>query len=152
MKKIGPEIINGIYIFLLVGIFFMSMEALGLSDNMYLRLLNILFVFVFVNRTVKQKVNSGEISFLSNFGSAILTGFVGVFLSIIGLTVYIFFIKGIDYITQLAPSIITSGAEVSLTQYCFALFAEGLSSSMIVAFMIMQYWKNSKVPNGESMA
>lgn len=152
MKKLGSGFINGIYLFLLVGGYFLLMEALGLSDNIYLRFFNIVFVIVLVNRTVKQRVKANEGNFLTNFGAAILTGFVGVLLSIIGLTLYIIFITGIDNIADLAPSVMTTNSEVSLAQYCFALFAEGLSSSLIVAFTVMQYWKNSEVTQENTSA
>jgi len=147
MNKRGIEIVNGVFIFGSISLYFFIMELVGLSDKSYLRFLNIIIVIYFVNRTIRQIITAGKGGYFSNFGSAIITSSIGVVLGIIGLSIYINFWKGIDYVSELSAPIIGIGVEdLTMLEYCFALFAEGLASSVVVSFIIMQYWKNRRVP------
>ena len=54
--NISKELNNGILIFISIGIYFLLMELLGLSDVFLLRLLNIFIVVYFINKTIKSKL------------------------------------------------------------------------------------------------
>lgn len=147
MKNLNPEVRNGILLFLFIGVYFIIIDLLGYADNIYLRTLNIFFVFYFVNRTYKQYVSKGESSFLNNLGAAIITSVLGVVLSIVGFLLYIVVFRGNEYLSELSEPLIGAGKDLTLLQYCFALFAEGIASSVIVAFILNQYWKNKSTEN-----
>jgi hypothetical protein len=44
--KLQKELYNGVIIFIGIGLYFMLMEILGLADLYYLRVFNVLFVFM----------------------------------------------------------------------------------------------------------
>jgi hypothetical protein len=135
---------NGILVFFAIGIFFLFLEFTGLSDIAFLRFFNAVFIILGVNATIKSGATGGNRNYFQNFGAGILTSFIGVFLSIIGLAIYIGIIKGVDHLDVLAHSIMFGKAN-SLFQFCAVLFIEGLASSVTIAFIIMQRWKNYKV-------
>jgi hypothetical protein len=49
--SVSKEFYNGVLIFIGIGIYFLLMELLGLSDVFMLRMLNIFIVVFFLNRT-----------------------------------------------------------------------------------------------------
>ena len=128
-----------------IALFFLLMEFLNLSDNYYLRILNLLFVFYWVNRTIKQNLMEGQNGYLSNLLSAGFTAIFGVIISIAGLLFYIYNKGGTQYINRLSEQFIFGGASVN--EYCFGLLFEGLASSMIVVFISMQFWRNKTLLN-----
>lgn len=133
------EIINGILIFILLGLFFLILDFLGYSDNIYLRFFNIFFVFFGINRVVSHKVKNGETGYFRNFRSALITSLIAALLSVIGLAIYLTYFKENASISDLARSIIMGDKDVDLLKYCAALLVEGLVSSFILTFVFMQY-------------
>lgn len=141
------EFINGFIIFVGIGIYFLFMEVLGLSDNFFLRILNVFIIFYGINRTIKANIYAGQNDYLFNLTSGALTAFVGVILSIIGLNIYIHIQGGEEYIKTLSEAFLFGGSP-SVYQYCAGLLFEGLASSAIAAFTLMQYWKGKTVRDG----
>ncbi|CAM3713353.1 hypothetical protein FSS13T_25330 [Flavobacterium saliperosum S13] len=141
------EFINGFIIFVGIGIYFLFMEVLGLSDNFFLRILNVFIIFYGINRTIKANIYGGQNDYLFNLTSGALTAFVGVILSIIGLNIYIHIQGGEEYIKTLSEAFLFGGSP-SVYQYCAGLLFEGLASSAIAAFTLMQYWKGKTVRDG----
>lgn len=129
---------NGLIIWLMLGFYFLLLDSLGYSDIAYLKIFNVVPVLIGVNMTLKYHAKKAD-----HFGmlvrKGIQTAFIGVGLSIVGLLVYFeILLGGVDianYSTTLIPT-------SSLSQYIFALFAEGLSSAIIAVFVLLQYWKN----------
>ena len=138
--KLQRELKNAILIFLGIGIYFLAMDSLGFADIYYLRLLNIFIVLYFVNQTIKYNIKDGKNDYLQNIFAAAFTSIIGVFLSIIGLYIYINYKGGEAYIHTLSDIFLT-GSKPSVTQYCLGLLFEGIASSMIATFILMQYWK-----------
>jgi hypothetical protein len=134
------ELINGFLMSVSISIFFLLMEFFSLSDVYYLRILNLVFVFYFVNKTIKQNVQEARTDYLTNLFSAIFTAVFGVVFSIAGLLFYIYYKGGSSYINNLSEQFIFGGATVN--EYCFGLMFEGLASSIIVVFITMQFWRN----------
>lgn len=140
--KLPKELINGSIIFIGIGIYFMSMEALGLANLTYLRLLNILFVFYGTNRTLKFNFREGQVTFASNAVSALLTSLIGVFFSIAGLVAYSFAKGGDLYVKSLSETFLFGG-NPSVMTYSISLLFEGMVSAVIVTFILMLYWDTS---------
>lgn len=138
--KLPKELLNGILIALGVGIYFLIVELLGLSNNYFLRVLNVLFVFYGVNRTIKQNLLEGKNGYLTNLLSSGLTALIGVCISIAGLLFYIYRKGGTEYINTLSEQFLFGG--VTVNEYCFGLLFEGLASSIIVVFITMQFWRS----------
>lgn len=142
--KLATEFYNGLIIFIGIGVYFLAMEALGLADLFYLRLLNILFVFYGTNRTLTSNFREGKTLFASNIASALLTALIGVILSIIGLIAYSF-IKGGDlYIESLSKTFLFGG-NPSVMTYSISLLFEGIVSAVIVSFILILYWETRYV-------
>lgn len=139
--KISKEIYNGATIFVGIGVYFLLMDALGLADVFYLRLLNILFVFYGVNKTIQMNISEGKKTFVTNAVSAMMTSLVGVVLSVVGLIVYSY-MQGGDNYTQSLSETFLFGGNPSIETYCISLLFEGVASSIIVTLFAMLYWNN----------
>lgn len=143
--NISKELNNGILIFVGIGIYFLTMELLGLSHLFFLRILNIFIVIYFLNKTIKSNYNEGKIDYLENLISIMITSLIGVVLSVIGLLIYISIKGGDAYLAKLSQSFLFGGGTTSMNQYCIGLFFEGIASSIIITFTLMQYWKDRPV-------
>jgi len=139
--KISTEFYNGSIIFFTIGVYFMLMYVLGFSDVVYLRLVNVLFVFYGVNRTIQTNLAEGKKNFVYNAVSAMMTSLVGIFLSILGLIIFSY-IKGGDAYVQTLSTTFLFGGNPSVIAYSFSLLFEGIASSVIVTMLIMLYWNN----------
>jgi hypothetical protein len=140
--SLSKELNNGIMIFIGIGVYFLTMELLGLSDVFILRLLNIFIVVYFVNKVIKSNYKEGRIEYLDNLISGTITSLIGVALSVAGLLAYISFKGGNEYLAQLSENFLFGGGEPSMYQYCLGLLFEGIASSIIITFTLMQYWKD----------
>lgn len=140
--NLSKEVNNGILIFIGIGIYFLSMELLGLSDVFILRLLNILIVIYFVNKTIKSNYTEGKLEYIDNLISGTLTSLIGVALSVAGLLGYIAIKGGDDYLSHLSKNFLFGGGNPSMYQFCIGLLFEGIASSIIITFTLMQYWKD----------
>lgn len=139
--KIPKEITNGLFIFLGIALFFLLMEVLNLSNHFYLRLLNVLFIFYGVNRTLKMNLSEGKNGFVPNAISAMVTSFTAVVISIVALLIYSYAKGGDQYVKSLSEAFMFGG-EPSVTTYCLSLFFEGSASCIIVTLLLMLYWNN----------
>lgn len=143
--NISREIYNGVMIFIGIGIYFLTMELLGLSDVFLLRLLNIFIVVYFVNKTIKSNYTEGKTAYLDNIISGSLTSLIGVALSVAALLAYISMKGGDTYLAKLSQNFLFGGGQPSMYQYCIGLLFEGIASSIIITFTLMQYWKDRKI-------
>ena len=139
---LSKELHNGIMIFIGIGMYFLLMELLGLSDVFILRLLNILIVIYYVNKTIKSNYTEGKLEYLDNLISGTLTSLIGVGLSVAGLLAYISFKGGDAYLVNLSQNFLFGGGNPSMYQFCIGLLFEGIASSVIITFTLMQYWKD----------
>ena len=135
------ELINGILIFLGIGLYFLIINALGHADLAYLRLLNVVFIFYGVNKTIHMNLLEGNTNFVKNAISAMTTCVIGIVLSIIGLLIFSYSYGGDSYIQSLSESFLFGG-NPSINTYCISLFFEGIASSVIVTLMLMTYWNS----------
>ncbi|HCQ13390.1 hypothetical protein [Flavobacterium sp.] len=142
--KLSTEFKYGILIFLGIGIYFLLMEVLGLSQLYFLRILNVFIVIYGLNLAIKSNLKNGKVGYLPNLTSSALTGFIGIGLGIIGLVAYLKIRGGEQYMNQLSEAFLFGG-EPSIAEYSFGLFIEGIASVLIVAFINMQYWRTKDV-------
>ncbi|MEZ7499331.1 hypothetical protein QO200_11340 [Flavobacterium sp. Arc3] len=139
--KLPKELYNGIIIFIGIGLYFLLMEVLNLSNLFYLRFLNIVFVYYGANKTLKSNYLEGKTVLSHNAISAFLTSLIGIFLSIAALLSYIYAKGGDSYITQLSDTFLFVGTPTAVT-YTITLLIEGIVSALTVTFILMLYWKN----------
>jgi hypothetical protein len=140
--KLSRVLVNGIIIFICIGLFFLLMEALHLSDQIYLRLLNFVFVIYGINRTIKQNYEDHINGYFTNILSAILTGLVSLGLGLAAFIAYVEYQGESDYLHRFAEAYIFGGGDPSLYQFVIGLALEGAAASVIVSFALMQYWKD----------
>ncbi len=69
------EFRNGTIIFVGIGIYFLLMEMLGLSNHFYLRILNVFIVLYGTNRTIKANIYEGQNDYLFNLTSGAMSCF-----------------------------------------------------------------------------
>lgn len=136
------ELANGFLIFLGIGIYFFLLELTGLSDEFYLRILNVFIVIYGVNRTIKGNYLDGVRGYFTHLTAAIMTSMIGALLSIVALMIYIQVQGGERYLKNLAESFIFGGGELTVYRYCIALLFESVAASLAVSFCLMQYWKD----------
>ena len=147
--KLSKEFINGLLIFLGIGIYFILMEVLGLSKYYVLRIFNVFIVIYGLNRTLKSNISEGKTAYLTNLISTGLTGFIGIALGIVGLAVYVYYRGGQTYLNNLSEAFLFGG-NPTLGEYCFGLFIEGIASVFMVVFINMQYWRTKNVFKDEA--
>lgn len=135
---------HALKIYLGIVLFFFLMKLLGLDHITELRLLNFIFVFWGINGAIKKNILKNNTNhYLSNFYIGFATSILGVILISVSLTFYLFYIQ---------PSFINTiedlnmwGANLSPPLVAFAILVEGLASSIIITFILMQYWKKYKL-------
>ena len=143
--KLSKELVNGFLIFLGIGIYFVLMDFFGLSKYYILRVFNVLIVIYGLNRTIKSNLAEGKKGYLQNCISSGVTGFIGIALGIIGLSIYIYYFRGgVTYLNTLSRAFLFGG-NPTLPEYCFGLFIEGIASVLIVVFINIQYWNTKDV-------
>ena len=136
---------NAFLIYTGIVIFFIIMKLLGLDNVSELRFLNFIFVLWGVNNAIKTNIDFNNDSlYINNFSLGIATSVIGVAFTIIGLMIYVGFIQP-SFMSVLENSSFW-GKELSLTMVVFALAIEGIASSVICSFILMQFYKNYKVP------
>ncbi|RZJ33194.1 MAG: hypothetical protein EOO51_14690 [Flavobacterium sp.] len=140
--KFKTEIINGIIIFVGMGLYFLLMEWLNMSHHVYLRLLNLIFVVYGVNRAIKTNYEAGVRGYFANLIGAIITSMIGAVLSIIALWIYIQANGGEAYLNEHPARYIFGGDTTNVEYFCIALLFEASAASLAVSFCLMQYWKD----------
>ena len=140
--KFKRELINGFLIFLGIGLYFIILESMGLSDNVWLRIFNVFIVAWGVNRTLQGNHAQGIRGYFTNLTSAIATSMIGAILSIASLLAYVSFKGGEEYLKTLPENFIFGGGELTINYYCLGLLFESSAASLAVSFVLMQYWKD----------
>lgn len=139
--KISRIVINGFIIFIGLALYFLLIEALGLSDQIYLRLLNFIFVIYGVNRTLKSNYNDGIYGYFTNLMAAIFTALTSLVLGLISFVAYLEYKGGEAHLYHYADSYVFGG-DPNIYQFMVGLAVEGIAASVIISFALMQYWKD----------
>lgn len=135
---------NALLIFIGIAAFFLTMDFVGLAGKNYLRALNAFIVMYGIRKTIKDNYSRDEMDYFENFISGFLTGVLGVFMGIIGLVIFIYIKGGESYLSVLSDTFFFGG-KVSIIQYCGVLFFEGVASTLIGTFILMQFYKDKVV-------
>lgn len=140
-------VINGFLIYVGIALFFLLMEQLGWSDQIYLRLVNFVFVIWGVNKTIKANYEDHINGYFTNLTAGIFTAIVSLILGIFSFIGYIEYMGqdhggSNEYLQKYAGSYIFGGGEPSLYQFVTGLTVEGVAASVMVSFALMQYWKD----------
>ncbi len=137
---------NALKIVLGIVIYFFAMKLFGLDTISELRFLNFLFVVWGVNSAIKNNIQKNKDTFyISNLFIGVATSIIAVGIIIIGLITYVSLIDP-EFITVLEKSFLW-GSNLTLPLIIFAITIEGIASSVICSFILMQYWKNYKIEN-----
>jgi len=135
---------NALKIVLGIVLYFFAMKLLGLENVVELRFLNFLFVVWGVNSSIKNNIHENkETGYVGNLFLGVSTSVVAVIITVISLILYVTFISP-EFIIVLENSFLW-GNNLSLQLIVFALLIEGIASSVICSFILMQYWKNYKI-------
>ncbi|WP_026977479.1 hypothetical protein [Flavobacterium tegetincola] len=140
--KLKRELINGFIIYVGIAIYFLIIEFSGLADVFILRMLNLFIVAFGINLTLKQNAKDGIPGYFTNLISGIVTSLFGAILSIVSLLLYIDYRGGNAYLETLSQGVLFGGGEINIVYYCIGLLFEAVASSAIIAFVLMQFWKN----------
>lgn len=133
---------NAILITLLIGSFFFLCKLFGLEGNPYLRFMNLFFVFFGVRRAIKMNImKNQETKYTINLGIGIQTSALAVLVSIFGVIGYTYFINP-ELLEIMKNSFLFGGSKIALAEIFFTLLIEGMASSVIGSFIIMQFFKN----------
>lgn len=143
--KLPKELINAIIIFIGISAYFLLIDLLNLSDILWLRIFNVLFVWYGVTRTLSSNVAHGKTDYGYNLFSAGATAFLGVFFALIGLVAYIHIRGGDEYVHNLSQDLLFGGNPTA-NQYCIGILFEGIASALIVVFVSVQYWRRKMAP------
>ncbi|MBL4644151.1 MAG: hypothetical protein JKY44_11235 [Flavobacteriaceae bacterium] len=135
---------NALKIVLGIVIYFFAMKLFGLDTISELRFLNFLFVVWGINSAIKNNIQKNKDTFyISNLFIGVSTSVIAVGMIIIGLITYVSLIDP-GFINVLEKSFLW-GSNLTLPLIIFAIAIEGIASSVICSFILMQYWKNYKI-------
>lgn len=135
---------NALKIVLGIVIYFFAMKLFGLDTISELRFLNFLFVVWGINSAIKNNIQKNKDTFyISNLFIGVSTSVIAVGMIIIGLITYVSLIDP-GFIGVLEKSFLW-GSNLTLPLIIFAIAIEGIASSVICSFILMQYWKNYKI-------
>ena len=95
-----------------------------------------------VNLTLKQNQADGIQGYFPNLVSGFLTSMFGAIFSVASLLFYIKFRGGEEYLATLSKGFLFGGGDLNISYYCIGLLFESVASSMIITFVLMQFWKN----------
>lgn len=134
---------NAIFISAGIILYFFIMKISGLEGNSELRFLNFVFVFWGINNAIKSNIiHNGETLYVRNLAVGIGTSALAVGITVVGLIIYVSFIDP-EFLEVIKESFIWTG-NITLPLFVFALLIEGIASSVISSFILMQYYKNYK--------
>ncbi|MGQ2983449.1 hypothetical protein [Flavobacterium sp.] len=140
--KTSRILINGLIIYIGIAAFFLVMEAAGLKDQIYLRLVNFIFVIYGVNRTIKGNFKDRLNGYFANLVSGIATALTSLVLGIISFVIYAEYRGGNEYLQSFPRSYVLGGGEPEISEFIIGLALEGAAASVIVSFTLMQFWKD----------
>ncbi len=129
---------NGLYLFLLLGFYFLFLDIMGWADNIYLRLVNYIFIFFILRNTIHHAIRNNE-NYVQKFITCLITVGMGITLSIGALFFYMYALE--PPIERYGISVMAAHSYLGL---CAALLVESWASSIILVFIVLQFYKNKK--------
>ena len=140
---------NAVKIYLGIVLFFFLMKLLKLEHYTEFRLLNFIFVLWGINSAIKKNIlKNNHNNYFENLYVGFSTSFLAMILLSFSLIIYLSYIN--PSFIQVIENLKIWGNHLTIPLITFAIFIEGISSSLICTFILMQYWKAIKAPNGAS--
>lgn len=131
---------NALKIVLGIVLYFFAMKLFGLENISELRFLNFLFVAWGINSAIKSNIQENKDTlYISNLFIGVSTSIIAMGIILIGLITYVSIINT-AYITTL-ENLHLWDRNLSIPLIVLAIIIEGIVSSVIFSFIIMQYWK-----------
>ena len=128
---------------LIVGFYFV-MKLIGLADVLEFRIFNIVFVLWGVNSAIKTNLEKNlDNTYLTNLYIGFSTSALTVISTIVAMITYVTFVD--QHLLVLLETASMWGSGLTLPKVVFAMTIEGMASSVISSFLIMQYWKKHKI-------
>jgi len=144
MEKNNNTFRIGIYMFLSVVAFFFATKLIGWEQYTELRLFNIVIVVYFSNRLAYlNMLKDKEVDYLSNLGSVFIANIMNVVLCAVSFFIYLTWID--HSLIKVIENSFLLGHRLAPVGIMMALLIEGLASSIIVSFGVLQYWKSYRV-------
>jgi len=135
-------ITNAFKIYFGIVLFFFLMKLLDLEQITELRLLNFIFVFWGINSAIKKNIFKNNNNYIENLSIGFRTSFLAMLLLIFSLTIYLYYIN--PSFIHVIENLKIWGNHLTPPLIAFAIFIEGISSSLVCTFILMQYWKGYK--------
>lgn len=143
MEKKQHTIRYGIYSFVGIALFFLLMKLCGLENVTFLRVFNLVIVVFMANRLAKLNLKENpDLDYFQALASLFISNVITVVLSIAGFALYTKFVDT-AFLTHFKGGILWNG-NITLQEALAALFLEGMAGSIMVSFIVMQYWKDAK--------
>jgi hypothetical protein len=120
--------------------YFFSMKLLGLGEITQLRLFNFFIVMGGIYLLLRRNMKENNDNYFQNLFLGFRTGAMAIVLTVVSLFVYL---KAINpaFIEVMEHSMIW-GNHLSVFQVTVAIGIEGIASSFLLTYMVMQYMKN----------
>lgn len=143
MKKKNFTLRYGLYIFACIVAFFGLMKLFNLEEISELRVFNFVFVIYFINKLiVRNYIEHENVGYLYNLRTAFGASAFAVILSCVSMFLYTSYIE--PGFSEVLEGSFLFGRDLNGMRVTLVLFLEGMASSAVVAFSLMQYWKNYK--------
>ncbi|MFZ6051124.1 DUF4199 domain-containing protein [Halocola ammonii] len=130
---------------ILVGLiaYFLIMKAIGLEDNLYLRIFNFIIMAggVWMAQSTYFKNKADSFSYFSGLGVGFIASVVAVIGFVIFMSIYIYLIDP-SFIEVMKNSEMWT-QDVTPGTAAFAVAIEGIVSGAIISFIGMQYFKST---------
>jgi hypothetical protein len=120
--------------------YFFSMKLLGIGEITQLRLFNFFIVMGGIYLLLRRNMKENNDNYFQNLFLGFRTGAMAIVLTVVSLFVYL---KAINpaFIEVMEHSMIW-GNHLSVFQVTVAIGIEGIASSFLLTYMVMQYMKN----------
>jgi hypothetical protein len=153
MENLSRTIKFGIYSFLGIAAFFLIMKLFGLEHLTWLRAFNILIVLYFSNRLARLNFTEDtEDNYVSSLLSLLVANGITMIASAVAFAIYAGLIDP-AFLHRVKGGVLFADG-FTLQHAIISILMEGAAGSLIVSFVLMQYWKNmkpkSKVETGKS--
>ena len=139
-----PQILRysiGMFIGLIA--YFFLIKILGFEDITQLRLFNFIIMLVGLHRLIKRNMSQFSTSYFGNLFLAFRTAALTIVMVIVSLFIYLNWIDP-SFLLVLEDSL-GWGNNLGLIQVLAAVTIEGMASSFLLSYIIMQYMKSHKL-------
>ena len=123
--------------------YFLILRLFGLHQNIWLRILNGAIMAYGLYAAIKSyKLASGlEFNYIEGFKTGLFTGFIGTFLFMIFMAIYLFHLDP-EFMNSILQKFLNGNYGGGML--LFIILIEGFASTVVLTLSFMQIFKNSK--------